>query len=222
MPKQYHSVAGKPLVLHTLAALAQVKRVALTVVIVAPGDSFLPMRAPASGSPWLCRPCGGASRAETVANGLSALQALGAHKDDWVLVHDGARCLVSAALIDRLIDACLPDPVGGLLALPVSDTLKKAQSGRVIASPDRALHWLAQTPQMFRIGALRAALVAAGTLVTDEASAMEQAGLAPLLVPGSPSNFKVTWPEDFLLAEAVLMARQRQVHGAIGSDYDYP
>ena len=222
MPKQYRSIAGKPLVLHTLTALAQVERLALTLVAVAPDDAFLQAYAPASGMPWLCQPCGGASRARTVANGLAALEAHGATDDHWVLVHDGARCLVSADLIDRLIDACLPDAVGGLLALPVSDTLKKAQAGRVLDSPDRMLHWLAQTPQMFRIGALRDALAAAGAEVTDEAAAMERAGFTPLLVAGSPSNFKVTWPEDFLVAEAVLMARQRQAGGGNERDYDYP
>ncbi|MEO6625513.1 MAG: 2-C-methyl-D-erythritol 4-phosphate cytidylyltransferase [Burkholderiaceae bacterium] len=222
LPKQYRHIAGKPLVLHTLAALVQVERLTLTLVVVAPGDRFLHTFVPAVGAPWLCQPCGGASRAETVANGLAALQALGAAAEDWVLVHDGARCLVTAALIDPLIDACLPDAVGGLLALPLSDTLKKAEAGRVIASPDRNLHWLAQTPQMFRIAPLRAALRAAGDRVTDEASAMERAGFAPLLVAGSANNFKVTYPEDFLLAEAVLMERLRRARGAHESDYDYP
>ena len=222
MPKQYLHIAGKPLILHTLAALAQVRRLAQTLVLVAPGDNFLLGHTPVAGTPWLSQPCGGANRAETVANGLVALQARGAAAEDWVLVHDGARCLVSAALIDALIDACLPDAVGGLLALPVSDTLKKADAGRVLASPDRTLHWLAQTPQMFHIGPLRAALLAAGAHVTDEASAMERAGFAPLLVAGSAHNFKLTYPEDFLLAEALLMERQRRARGAHESDYDYP
>ena len=139
-----------------------------------------------------------------------------------MLVHDAARCLVTSALINQLIDACLPDAVGGLLAQPVSDTLKMGRAGRVAASPDRSVHWLAQTPQMFRIGPLRAALLAAGARVTDEASAMEYAALAPLLVPGSATNFKVTYPEDFLLAEAVLLERQRHARSAKDDDYDYP
>ena len=222
IPKQYRRIAGKALILHTLGAVTQVGRLALTLVLVAPGDDFLQTHTPVAGVPWSCLPCGGASRAQTVANGLTALQARGAEAEDWVLVHDGARCLVSAALIDALIDACLPDAVGGLLALPVSDTLKRADAGRVVASPDRTRHWLAQTPQMFRIGPLRAALLAAGAEVTDEASAMERAGYAPLLVAGSAHNFKVTYPEDFLLAEAVLMERQRRARGAHESDYDYP
>ena len=222
LPKQYRSIAGRPLVLHTLDALAAVERVVQTLVVVSPADAFLQALAPPDGVPWLCQPCGGASRAGSVANGLVALQAHGAADTDWVLVHDAARCLVTSALINQLIDACLPDAVGGLLAQPVSDTLKMGRAGRVAASPDRNLHWLAQTPQMFRIGPLRAALLAAGAQETDEASAMEHAALAPLLVPGSATNFKVTYPEDFLLAEAVLLERQRHARSAKDDDYDYP
>ncbi len=155
--------------------------------------------------------CGGASRAESVFNGLQALLDSGARADDWVLVHDAARCLVTPAQIDALIDVCQDDPVGGLLALKLPDTLKAEASGRVAATVDRSDKWLAQTPQMFRIGALRAALVARATTgfegITDEASALELAGQAPCLVPGSAQNFKVTYPEDFALAEAILKAR---------------
>ena len=145
-------------------------------------------------------------------NGLSQLLADGAEPSDWVLVHDAARCLITPAQIDALIDACLPDAVGGLLALPLPDTLKHAGvDGRVDATIDRAGKWLAQTPQMFRVGALRdayAAHAASGFAgLTDDASAMEAAGHAPLLVPGSAQNFKVTYPEDFALAEAVLRSR---------------
>jgi len=124
-----------------------------------------------------------------------------------VLVHDAARCLVRAEWIDRLIDACLGDAVGGLLALPVADTLKAEENGRALRTLDRRATWQAQTPQMFRIGALRAALAAAGPGVTDEAGAMEAAGQAPLLVPGALENFKLTWPADFALAERLLRAR---------------
>ena len=126
---------------------------------------------------------------------------------DWVLVHDAARCLITPTQIDALIDACLPDAVGGLLALPLPDTLKRESGGRVAQTVDRADKWLAQTPQMFRIGRLLQALQAAGDAVTDESSAIESQGLSPLLVPGSAQNFKVTSPQDFALAEAVLQAR---------------
>jgi 2-C-methyl-D-erythritol 4-phosphate cytidylyltransferase len=213
LPKQYQLVAGVPMVRHTLAAFAAVPRVARVLVVVAPADHAL--------APWgeggefsriEIAPCGGATRAESVFNGLAALLAQGARANDWVLVHDAARCLITPALIDALIDACLPDPVGGLLALPLADTLKTSAGARVTATIDRADKWLAQTPQMFRIGLLRDALAAHAASgfagITDEASAAEAAGHRPLLVRGSAHNLKVTWPEDFAIAEAILRSRQ--------------
>jgi 2-C-methyl-D-erythritol 4-phosphate cytidylyltransferase len=195
------------MVRHTLAAFAAVPRLARCLVVVAPGDAFLPV----DGAVFEVAACGGASRAESVFNGLNHLLAHGATAHDWVLVHDAARCLVTPAQIDALIDACLPDPVGGLLALKLPDTLKVEQEGRVAATVDRADKWLAQTPQMFRVGALRDALAVTAARafagVTDEASAIEAMGRRPLLVPGSAQNFKVTYPEDFALAEAVLRSR---------------
>ena len=206
-PKQYPPLAGRLLVQHTLAALGAVARIDRLLVVVAPGDDTL--RQP--GARWQLADCGGATRAESVCNGLDHLLASGAAPQDWVLVHDAARCLLTPALVDALIDACLPDAVGGLLALPLPDTLKRAQDGRVAATVERADKWLAQTPQMFRIGALRAALAphaASGFAgITDEASAMEAAGQRPLLVRGSAQNVKITYPEDFALAQAVLQAR---------------
>ncbi|MCA0310899.1 MAG: 2-C-methyl-D-erythritol 4-phosphate cytidylyltransferase [Proteobacteria bacterium] len=206
-PKQYQPLAGRLLVQHTLAALGAVARIDRLLVVVAPGDDTL--RQP--GARWQLADCGGATRAESVWNGLDHLLASGAAPQDWVLVHDAARCLLTPALVDALIDACLPDAVGGLLALPLPDTLKRAQDGRVAATVERADKWLAQTPQMFRIGALRAALAphaASGFAgITDEASAMEAAGQRPLLVRGSAQNVKITYPEDFALAQAVLQAR---------------
>ncbi len=122
-------------------------------------------------------------------------------------MHDAARCLITPAQINTLIDACLPDAVGGLLALKLPDTLKREEAGRVAATVERHDKWLAQTPQMFRIAALQQALLAAGDAVTDESSALEFMGQQPLLVEGSAQNFKVTYPQDFALAEAVLRAR---------------
>ncbi len=200
-PKQYQPMAGKPMVLHTLAAFAAVERLAETLVVVSAGDDFfdsLPVQVDA---------CGGATRAQSVANGLDALLQRGAFASDWVLVHDAARCLITPAQINSLIDACVEDGVGGLLALPLPDTLKAAKNGRVAATLERSDKWLAQTPQMFRLGALKAALHAAGDAVTDESSAMEFVGLHPLLVEGSAQNFKVTYPQDFALAESVLWSR---------------
>lgn len=207
IPKQYQPIAGQPMVMHTLDALRAVTRLASCVVVIAPQDTFWSSH---SVGATLAR-CGGATRAESVFNGLQALRDLGADDGDWVLVHDAARCLVTPAQVNALIDACAPDAVGGLLALPLPDTLKAEAGGRVSATVDRAHKWLAQTPQMFRLGALHAALAATAASgfagVTDEASAMEMAGHAPLLVRGSAQNFKVTYPEDFALAEAVLRSR---------------
>lgn len=206
-PKQYEPVAGQPMVLHTLAAFSFVTRVSQVLVVVAPGDHFLDVPEPR----LAVADCGGQSRAESVYNGLGHLLDHGADPQDWVLVHDAARCLVAPSQINALIDACLPDPVGGLLGLPLPDTLKSEQGGRSEATIDRAHKWLAQTPQMFRVGMLRNALEPheesgfAG--ITDEASAMEAAGYQPLLVRGSARNFKVTYPEDFALAEAILKSR---------------
>lgn len=203
-PKQYERIAGQPLVAHTLAALAAVKRISRTLVVVAPGDGFFERNRTNA----LVVACGGATRAESVSNGLYELCQVGATESDWVLVHDAARCLVTPALIDGLIDACEDDPVGGLLAQRLPDTLKREQDGRVAETLPREDKWLAQTPQMFRIGLLMQALERAGPGVTDEAHAVESLGHRPRLVPGSSQNFKVTWHDDFALAEAVLKGRQ--------------
>jgi 2-C-methyl-D-erythritol 4-phosphate cytidylyltransferase len=153
--------------------------------------------------------CGGATRAASVGNGLYELTRVGATDLDWVLVHDAARCLITPALVDALIDACAHDEVGGLLARKVQDTLKREDGGRVGATVDRDQMWVAQTPQMFRIGLLMQALERAGGHLTDEAAAVEALGHRPLLVPGATQNFKVTFPDDFALAEAVLKARAK-------------
>ncbi len=205
-PKQYERIAGQPLVSHTLAALAAVKRVARTLVVVAPGDGFFERNHASSA---LVVPCGGVTRATSVNNGLYELRRAGATEHDWVLVHDAARCLISPELIDSLIDACEGDEVGGLLAHKLPDTLKREEGGRVAETLPREDKWLAQTPQMFRIGMLMQAIERAGPLVTDEATAIEMLGHKPLLVPGGSQNFKVTYHDDFALAEAVLKGRAR-------------
>ena len=207
-PKQYELVAGQAMVAHTLAALVQVPRLAATLVVLAPDDerfdSLMPGFAGEHG--WVER-CGGATRAETVANGLVALRERGAQPQDWVLVHDAARCLIRPEWVDRLIDACMDDEVGGLLALPVADTLKAESEGRVLSTVDRNGKWAAQTPQMFRLGLLAPALAHAGAGVTDEACAVEALGHAPKLVRGEWENFKLTWPGDFQLAERLLATK---------------
>jgi 2-C-methyl-D-erythritol 4-phosphate cytidylyltransferase len=194
------------MVQHTLAAFAAVPRLQRTLVVVAPGDRFLQ----ADMVSHVLADCGGATRAASVLGGLAALRALGAGDDDWVLVHDAARCLITPSQIAQLMVVCEDDEVGGLLALKLPDTLKREEGGRVAATLDRSDKWLAQTPQMFRLGLLQRALQAAGDQVTDESSAVEAMGLSPRLVSGSAQNFKVTYPEDFALAEAVLRARAEQ------------
>ena len=215
MPKQYELIAGQSMVMHTLAALQSVDRLEKIVVVVSPDDSHV---WPENSVPRIQRVhCGGTTRAESVFNGLDLLLAEGernsegVQKDDWILVHDAARCLITGFEINRLIDACLDDEVGGLLALPLPDTLKVAVNGRISETLPRQDKWLAQTPQMFRAGQLHAALASKAAEnfegVTDEASAMEMAGFAPKLVVGSPRNFKVTYPPDFALAEDLLRSR---------------
>ena len=208
LPKQYAPLGGRPMVAHTLHALQQVAPLQATLVVLASADAHFERLLPGAADDrlWLAR-CGGATRAATVAAGLAELQRRGASADDWVLVHDAARCLLQPAWVQRLIDACRADAVGGLLALPLADTLKEAQDGRVARTLARSDKWAAQTPQMFRIGRLQQALAQAGDAVTDEASALEALGAQPLLVPGELENFKVTWPQDLVLAERLLALR---------------
>ena len=206
LPKQYADVAGRAMVAHTLDALARVARIEATLVVLARDDDLFERRVP--GFAGRVARVGGATRARSVANGVADLLAHGAHADDWVLVHDAARCLVRPEWIERLIDACARDAVGGLLALPLADTLKEERLegdvARVAATLQRRGKWAAQTPQMFRLGLLARALAAAGDDATDESSAVEALGLAPRLVRGSVGNLKVTWPEDFAIAERLL------------------
>jgi len=155
--------------------------------------------------------CGGRSRRESVYNGLVAARDEW-NADDWMLVHDAARPCLPPQDLQALVAECSADEIGGILALPVADTVKKAakdESGRhrVLATQDRAQLWLAQTPQMFRAGVLVQALQLARGVVTDEASALEQMGLKPRLVAGSRENIKVTWPEDLAMAESILTRR---------------
>ncbi len=217
-PKQYQPIAGTPMIIHTVEAFRSLgTALAGLWLVISPEDRDFEDVFPgfnAEGEHLLR--AGGATRAASVQNGLQALlTTLGAAANDWVLVHDAARCLITPAQIQALIASCLGDAVGGLLAQPLADTLKSEQLGvdgaRVNATLDRAGKWLAQTPQMFRIGALLQALEQAeqsGRVVTDESSAMEALGFSPKLVRGSALNLKITYPEDFALAEAILLSRQ--------------
>lgn len=200
---------------HTVRALAGVARVDLVCVVLSPGDEHF------DGHDWsvfgqrlkVLR-CGGDTRAQSVINGLKALQTE-LTDDDWVLVHDAARPCIAPLLVDRLIDEVGDDPVGGLLGLPLPDTLKQADdSGRVQRTVPRAGLWLAQTPQMFRYGLLVQALTATGAGVTDDASAVEALGLKPRLVTGDSRNFKVTYAADAGLAELILQSHIEPRNGS--------
>jgi 2-C-methyl-D-erythritol 4-phosphate cytidylyltransferase len=210
-PKQYRWLAGKPMLWHAIRAVC-VPRVESVFVVLAVGDTLF-ARQDWSAFTGRLEPlyCGGATRRDSVYNGLVAMTgALDA--DDWLLVHDAARPCLAAQDLHSLIGECENDAIGGLLALPAADTVKQAakdEAGamRVAATLDRTQLWLAQTPQMFRAGLLAQALQKAPSGVTDEASAVEALGLKPRLVAGSRDNLKVTYPEDFAVAESILARR---------------
>ncbi|KVE39604.1 2-C-methyl-D-erythritol 4-phosphate cytidylyltransferase [Burkholderia sp. TSV86] len=208
LPKQYRTLAGRALLHYTLAAFDACSEFAQTLVVISPDDTHFDARR-FSGLRFAVRRCGGASRQASVLNGLVQLAEFGATPADWVLVHDAARPGITPALIRALIGALKDDPVGGIVALPVADTLKRVPAGgdAIARTEPRDGLWQAQTPQMFRIGMLRDAIQRAqrdGHDLTDEASAIEWAGHTPRVVQGSLRNFKVTYPEDFDLAEAFL------------------
>jgi len=202
-PKQYLPLNGEPLLGHSLRALLECPGMRRVAVALLPEDAYAAGVGALSDARVL-RVTGGAERADSVLAGLEALRHL-AQDDDWVLVHDAARPCLSREDLARLVGEVLEQPSGGgILALPVVDTLKRAaKDGTVVTTVERAHYWRAQTPQMFRLGPLRDALhgaLAAGVAVTDEASAMEWAGLPVRLVEGSASNLKVTLPGDLALA----------------------
>ncbi len=204
-PKQYLPIGGKPMLRRTIDAFLSSPLVAHTYVVVSADDPFIDAIVPQQGVTVLR--CGGASRMESIRNGLAQLHgAIG--PNDWVLVHDAARPGLDAELIERLIVETGEHPAGGLLALPVVDTVKRVVADEV-ATVSRDGLWLAQTPQMFRYGLLVRALDAADPVTTtDDASAVEALGLAPKLVEGHPRNLKVTLPADIRIAEMYLAAYQ--------------
>ena len=202
LPKQYLPLAGQPMIYHALATLCACADINTVFVVLAPddvhwrrydwsyfGDRLQPLF------------CGGALRAESVLNGLMAAEM---EPDNWVLVHDAARPCLSQSQLQRLIAEVRDDDVGGILAIPVADTLKRATvEERIELTENRSGLWRAQTPQMFRAGLLVRALQATQN-VTDEASAVEALGLQPKLVESEITNFKVTYPQDMRLAELLL------------------
>jgi len=206
-PKQYLKIGGKPMLRHTLDAFLTSDLVAHTFVVVSPDDPYIDSVVPSHGVTILR--CGGASRMESVRNGLAVLASTLA-PSDWVLVHDAARPGLTAELIAKLIAGTGDHPAGGLLALPVVDTVKRCIEGEACGTVPRNNLWLAQTPQMFRYKLLREALSADAdpNTITDDASAVEALGLTPKLVEGHPRNLKVTLPDDIRIAEMYLAVSQ--------------
>jgi len=210
-PKQYLALAGRPMLWHAIRAVC-VPPVEFVFVVLAPDDKVY------AGHDWSAfqgklEPlfCGGSTRRDSVYNGLVAAMAA-VDADDWMLVHDAARPCLPGEDLQNLIRETGGDQIGGILALPVTETVKKvakdeAGAQRIAGTEDRSQLWLAQTPQMFRAGLLAQALQSAQGAVTDEASAIEQMGLKPRLVAGSRRNLKVTYPEDLAMAEAILAGK---------------
>jgi 2-C-methyl-D-erythritol 4-phosphate cytidylyltransferase len=209
-PKQYVPLAGRPLLWHAVRAVC-VPQVSAVFVVLAANDQHF-ARQDWSAFAGKVNPlyCGGATRRDTVLNGLAAVRGA-VEADDWMLVHDAARPCLPGADLRKLIDEGAGDAIGAILALPVAETVKRAgkdEGGvqRIAATEDRSQLWLAQTPQMFRAGLLIHAL-SHTVNATDEAAAVEALGLMPRLVLGSRENLKVTYAEDVAIAEAILAAR---------------
>lgn len=198
-PKQYLQLGGRTILEHSLDCFLDHPCLKGVVVSIAADDPYWPGLACVSDT-RIQRAAGGRERADSVLNALLLLHAQGAADNDWVLVHDAARPNLARDDLDRLLGELANDPVGGLLAVPARDTLKRADAnGRVSATIDRSTVWQAYTPQMFRLGALHRALadsLVADVAITDEASAIEWSGQAPRLVEGRNDNIKVTRPED--------------------------
>jgi len=208
IPKQYLSIGGETLLSRSVKRLLKSSRLEQVAVAVSREDQRwheLSIMSDVRVSVVI----GGAERADSVLAGLLALT--NASDSDWVIVHDAARPCVSSVALRAMFDALADDPVGGIMAVPVADTLKQADNNRnIVATVDRSQLWAAQTPQMFRYGLLRDALqqaLASGQQVTDEASALELAGHTPKLFPGSSRNIKITQPEDLELASRILEAQ---------------
>ena len=210
VPKQYAPLAGSSLLRKSIDALNDAVVLEAIFVVLAPADKLYTERVgKVRGVEALY--CGGSTRAESVKNGLAAIGRR-AEAEDWVLVHDAVRPCVDVTTLNRLLHELEDEPVGGLLAVPLADTLKRAEAGaglRAMSTESRDGLWCAQTPQMFRFAILQHAFRNADiSKITDEAQAVEALGVRPRLVQGSPLNIKVTYPEDVALAEAILEKRR--------------
>lgn len=215
LPKQYLSLRGRPVLLHTIERICSHPRVDGVLVGINARDGqwqALQDRC-AAFSKFLGSFTGGDERAHTVLNGIEALAGR-AHDQDWVMVHDGVRPCVRHADITQLIDTVSQGHVGGLLAVAVNDTVKRADAdGVVLETVPRSGLWRALTPQIFRLAELRRALQTAqarGGEITDEAAAVEQSGMRPRVVPGQVDNVKITFPADLALAELILSHQERE------------
>ena len=206
LPKQYLSINGKRILEYTLEHFCTHPKIEGVIVAIADQDRYWSQLAIAS-HPRIKQTTGGAERCHSVLNCLRVLSTL-ADPDDWVLVHDAVRPCISREDIDCLIETLNEHPVGGLLALPVRDTMKRADSDNVVKETvNRAGLWHALTPQMFRLATLTRALeqaLAQGLFVTDESQAVELTGVRPVLVQGRPENIKITHSNDLALAELFL------------------
>ncbi len=206
-PKQYLELAGKPVIAHVLDIFLNCPRIASVNLILSKEDSVFKTLKCATHSKLHVYYAGGKTRAETVLNGLQVIKNR-LSVEDWVLVHDAARPCLSAALLNNLLDTLQDDAVGGLLAIPLAETLKRAGSNNKVAKTEsRDGLWQAQTPQMFRYGLLMQALQRfsqINAVPTDEAQAIEAFGYAPTLVRGDLRNLKITYPQDLELAEIII------------------
>lgn len=213
-PKQYLTLRGKTILEHSIVRLAAHPRISGLMIALNPQDELWSMQNLAYINRPLYTTQGGTERADSVLNALKALSRY-ADEQDWVLVHDAARPCLRSGDMDRLIEQLMHHPVGGLLGLPVTDTMKRTNTNdEVVATVPRDHLWRALTPQMFRLAMLRDALqeaTALGLRVTDEASAMEAAGYAPLMVEGHADNIKITRPEDLALAQMYLEQQENKV-----------
>jgi len=207
IPKQYLPLLGQPLLAHSLKVFKENPRIKSVNIVLSAEDQIWQTQAIAREAGITVHRCGGDTRARTVLNGLESMRDVA--EEDWVLVHDAARPGLSQNLLNRLLDELADDPIGGLLAIPLSDTLKRADlSGKVARTEPRENLWQAQTPQMFRYGLLKEALRAVGDSPTDEAQAVEALGHKPRLVLGDLSNLKITYARDLVLVEALMRSEQ--------------
>lgn len=203
IPKQYLPILGKPVIQHTISVFADCPEITSISIAISAEDAYWDdanIQLPAKAKVYRC---GGESRAATVLNTLQNMQVLAV--EDWILVHDAVRPGLSANTLHTLLHTLRDDRVGGILAVPLTDTLKRADNEQRIDKTESREHlWQAQTPQMFRYEMLREALLATGNAPTDEAQAIEALGFKPRLVPGEIRNLKITYPQDLQLVEAIL------------------